>query len=234
VQSGEDYLARTLESLKTTTRPVGLTTDVLVFDPRGDEGANGPYRTAKAKFEKAELLGHGAGAARFHFESQHSPLDPFPGHQEPKDPNNSDIPGKTGRQHTVDIVTMLKMVLSKFGPGNEATCDYFLFMEDDFVMCDSMFEATLHAIRKSSAYNPSWSGLRISFGLNGLLVPCGDLPALSTFMMEKSSWRPADLLAVYWVGQVLAMRPPFCPAIFVSFIRPSPRHDGCITLRLPR
>ena len=32
-----------------------------------------------------------------------------------------------------------------------------------------------------------------------MIVPCKDLPAMADFMYTKSSWRPADLLAVYWV-----------------------------------
>jgi len=82
------------------------------------------------------------------------------------------------------------------------TCDYFMFMEDDFVLCDKTMEAVSHALAKSSAYSPDWSALRISYGLNGLIVPCKDLAAMKDFMYEKSSWRPADLLAVYWVGKI--------------------------------
>ena len=44
------------------------------------------------------------------------------------------------------------------------TCDYFMFMEDDFVLCDKTMEAVSHALAKSSAYSPDWSALRISYG----------------------------------------------------------------------
>ena len=41
--------------------------------------------------------------------------DPFRGHQEPKDPNSSDIPGSVGRQHTCDIVTQVRAARQRNG-----------------------------------------------------------------------------------------------------------------------
>ena len=73
-------------------------------------------------------------------------------------------------------------------------CDYFMFMEDDFEMCDGTMEAIQHALKKSAVYSPNFSGLRISFGLNGFIVPCKDLPAMSEFMYTKSAWRVNDTL----------------------------------------
>jgi hypothetical protein len=188
-RSGEEYITRTLGSLKEhIASDVGKIqaaprSSVLVLDPRGNEGANRPFASNKATY--ANDLG-------FHFVSKMGTKDPFQGHQEPRDPNQSDIPGSVGRQHTCDIVTLLETVLEKF-----PTCDYFMFMEDDFTMCDSGYEAIWHAIGKSNSYSPDWAGLRVSYGLNGIVVPCKDLPAMKKFMFDKSAWRPADLLAVY-------------------------------------
>ena len=101
-KSGDEYLTRTLDSLKSQiNRPETPQTDVLVFDPKGNEAGNGPFAHNKQRL---------AGETSFHFESKQGVKDPFKGHQEPKDPNSSDIPGSVGRQHTCDIVTQLTTV----------------------------------------------------------------------------------------------------------------------------
>ena len=188
-KSGDEYLTRTLDSLKSQIHSANAPrTDVLVFDPKGNEAGNGPFAHNKQRL---------SGETAIHFESKQGVKDPFKGHQEPKDPNSSDIPGSVGRQHTCDIVTQLTTVIEKW-----PTCDYFMFMEDDFVLCDRAMEAISHVISKSDRYSPDWSALRVSFGLNGMVVPCKDLPAMRDFMFAKSSWRPADLLAVYFVGKI--------------------------------
>jgi hypothetical protein len=92
---GEDYLSRTLDSLRTqfveaesqTTAPPQ--TSVVVLDPRGNPGNNRPWQ------QNQQAL---SADPHFHFESKHSVQDPFEGHQEPKDPNSSDVPGAVGRQ----------------------------------------------------------------------------------------------------------------------------------------
>ena len=48
------------------------------------------------------------------------------------------------------------------------------------VLCERMMEALSHAITKSNHYSPDWSALRVSFGLNGMVVPCKDLPVRSS------------------------------------------------------
>ena len=63
------------------------------------QGANAPYARNKARLSAEDNI---------HFESRVGVKDPFRGHQEPKDPNSSDIPGSVGRQHTCDIVTQVR------------------------------------------------------------------------------------------------------------------------------
>lgn len=122
---GEEYLTRTLDSL---SQHIGESegkinpapqTSVLVLDPRGNPGRNRPFQANQMRL---------GDDPHYNFESKDSVKDPFVGHQEPKDPNSSDIPGAVGRQHTCDIVTLLDTTIQKF-----PTCDYFMFMEDDFV-----------------------------------------------------------------------------------------------------
>ena len=186
----QDYLTRTLDSIAKQLGGQAQRTDVIVFHPR--PGQNHPvFKSNQAR------LGAGKYKEHFHFVEQRTITDPFSGNQEPTDPNSSDVPGHVARQQTCDVVSMMRRAVKEF-----PTCRWYMFMEDDFVMCDSALKALRHAAAKADAYNPGWSGLRISFGLNGVVVPCKDVPKMADFMLSKSSWRPADLLSVYWLASI--------------------------------
>ena len=69
-----------------------------------------------------------------------------------------------------------------------------VFMEDDFVMCEDVSSHFIHVLNKAS--DPElFSGVRFSFGLNGVLVQRRDLPQM-IYMCEEYAFKdfPIDNL----------------------------------------
>ena len=44
----------------------------------------------------------------------------------------------------------------------------------------------------------AWSGVRVSFGMNGILLPCGDLLPLAEYLLQEQINMPVDLLTDEW------------------------------------
>lgn len=61
------------------------------------------------------------------------------------------------------------------------TSSYVLLMEDDFTICTHGLRSLHYMIDKATSYFPNWIGLRVSYGLNGVVLKSSDLPALIAF-----------------------------------------------------
>lgn len=93
------------------------------------------------------------------------------------------------RQQTRDIVAMLKHA--------GRACEYILVNEDDFQFCPASLTTILYLIQKvasSEDFNCmkdfAWpivfvtysAAIRVSYGMNGILLPCKDIAALSSYL----------------------------------------------------
>jgi hypothetical protein len=83
---------------------------------------------------------------------------------------------------------------------------YYVLLEDDWLLCEGGLEAIRYLVRKASVYQPAFSALRFSYGLNGLLLPAADVPALASFLRDpaaetenKQPDAPVDHLSYRWL-----------------------------------
>jgi hypothetical protein len=99
---------------------------------------------------------------------------------------------------------------------------FYLFTEDDFVLCPNGLLALSHFIRKALDYQRTFSALRCGIGLNGIVMQNGgggqtknDLRAFADFLEANYPRRPPDHLVVEFFAkesqagkQVFAERHP--------------------------
>ena len=112
--------------------------------------------------------------------------------------------------------------------GQIRSSQYTLLVEDDMVWCNTAsapsntaadvmrhprnaLELIFEAIDHSNTHDGSdgsglgqWSGLRLGYGGNGLILPSTDLPAVSDYLLANMHRRPPDCLLPEWYkGQPL-------------------------------
>ena len=112
------------------------------------------------------------------------------------DPSHS---GKLRLRQTRDVVR----TLTALAPYANR---YYVLLEDDWLLCEGGLEAIRYLVRKASVYQPAFSALRFSYGLNGLLLPAADVPALASFLRDpaaetenKQPDAPVDHLSYRWL-----------------------------------
>jgi len=99
-------------------------------------------------------------------------------------------------QQTRDVVSLLEYVSDTYESS------YYMFMEDDFILCKNGLEAIHRVINRATQINNNWLGIRASFGLNGIIVPGFDLPELSEYLSVNQARRPPDhLLSEFLLGE---------------------------------
>jgi len=101
----------------------------------------------------------------FMINSTNKYTDPTPDAPEPDHLNNpKSIPGRTARKQSCDVLNLLDATW-KMGP-------FFMFMEDDFNACEGSLGKLPELVQKldESPGVRRWLALRVSFGLNGILM----------------------------------------------------------------
>ncbi|KAL6771926.1 hypothetical protein ACKKBG_A28325 [Auxenochlorella protothecoides x Auxenochlorella symbiontica] len=212
-QTGTKYLQRTLETLLDEL-PGGEEdlwrneVSVLVMN-----NAPGEH----AEFE--ELRRRAAtGTDRFSLKARHyvtwlnNPglvADPTPDAADPDDLHNpDDRPGRQVRKQTCDLIALLRHAapLSR----------YYFFMEDDFEVCPFALRALHTAAVKANAQRESkgWVALRVSYGMNGVLMHNADIPDLMDYLWRHVTRKPPDLLWAEWVALQARARPPRPYAVY--------------------
>ncbi|KFM29335.1 Alpha-1,3-mannosyl-glycoprotein 4-beta-N-acetylglucosaminyltransferase C [Auxenochlorella protothecoides] len=212
-QTGTKYLQRTLETLLDEL-PGGEEdlwrneVSVLVMN-----NAPGEH----AEFE--ELRRRAAtGTDRFSLKARHyvtwlnNPglvADPTPDAADPDDLHNpDDRPGRQVRKQTCDLIALLRHAapLSR----------YYFFMEDDFEVCPFALRALHTAAVKANAQRESkgWVALRVSYGMNGVLMHNADIPDLVDYLWRHVTRKPPDLLWAEWVALQARARPPRPYAVY--------------------
>lgn len=97
------------------------------------------------------------------------------------------------RKQTCDLIALLR----EAAPQSR----YYLFMEDDFEVCPLALRALQHAMASADAgaATRGWVALRVSYGLNGVVLRSGDVLALADYFWEHVARLPPDLLWAEWV-----------------------------------
>ena len=103
------------------------------------------------------------------------------------------------RQQTRDVASAL-LTLAPWAQ------QYFVLLEDDWVLCEGALDAIQYLLRKSAIYQPRWAALRFSYGLNGIALHAADIAPLATFLLHPEGEKentmpdaPVDHLTYRWL-----------------------------------
>jgi hypothetical protein len=99
--------------------------------------------------------------------------------------HSANVPSSNVRRQTRAVISTLR---ASAGQGR-----YFLFMEDDFVVCPHALRAMSYITNKANAYYPrGWSGIRVSHGLCGILINDADVPEVANYLEQHQvlPWFP--------------------------------------------
>ncbi|CAK0787359.1 hypothetical protein CVIRNUC_010579 [Coccomyxa viridis] len=194
-----DYLTRTLETLlqelpSDSTDPLYARVRVLVMNNR--PGNHSVFYAVKERVRSGPEGDLFVAKARLYLAMVDNPgtlPDPTPDMPDPDDLNNpTNRPGREVRRQTCDLITLLEMA--------EPLSHYYLFMEDDFRVCPYAIRIMDYIVRKLNAVpsTAAWLAVRLSYGMNGILITVKNLPSLISYMRTHTARLPPDLLWLEW------------------------------------
>jgi len=197
-QGGVDYLTRTLESLLDElplepTDPLYGKVRVVVMNMAEPDGPKHTvFEELKKRFQTLSLGDFHAKKAEIYvqmMDSGHLFKDPTPDAPEPDTNNNPhDVPGRTARKQTRDLLNLMEAAAGE--------SHFFMFMEDDFETCPHAMRYLHYALQRLNSIDKykSWLALRVSYGMNGIVIRDEDLSRFSVHVKENMSRKPVDLL----------------------------------------
>ena len=198
------YLNQTLSSLldelpDSPSDPLGpsaVRIVVMNMVPGGHEA----FEEAKAAFTGAN---HAKGNAYLTFLDRPGQyIDPRPGAPPVDDLHNpKNIPGAQVRRQTCDVATLLEYAAGTLDgeDGASPLAEHFMFLEDDFDTCGHAVRVLQYALQKLSLRAPSWLALRVSYGMNGIILRAGkDAAQLAAYLRLHAARLPPDLLWQEW------------------------------------
>ncbi len=115
-------------------------------------------------------------------------------------------------QQNIDSSAMIGYVYDTFCKRRPK--GYLMIMEDDFEMCPYSFEHLHRVIHAAeNLYFPNFSGLRVSYGFNGIILHCHDLKFISEMLFNDMILGPPDdMLGHFIVKTVPAGQNYFGPS----------------------
>ena len=172
VDRSENYLRRALASLLKECRETALL-KLLVVD-----ATPGPEREAFASSRREHGRSKLIAFARLASSGRRRLL----GSQQ-----------KTARQAR-DVARAMQLALRE-------SFTYAFLLEDDWVACPGLLGNVFTALHRSEAVHGTFAALRVSYGLNGILVPRPRLESLAQYVDQRASKKPPDLAFTEWALQ---------------------------------
>ena len=157
---------------------------VVVDNTRGDHPA-----LAQAKQQLAEQYPLAAPYFRWTTNTQ-------PKVETGLDKGSANVPGARVRQQTRDVALALDLALGAVDPAEVPAIT--LIMEDDFRLCPLGMLGISQAVRKANTQDPNWIAIRLSYGLNGVLMHTRDINEFSQYLESRVKARPPDHILVEW------------------------------------
>ena len=113
-------------------------------------------------------------------------------------------PQKTARQAR-DVARAMRLALQ------QKRFTYAFLLEDDWVACPNMLGNLFTALHRAEAvHGTNFAALRVSYGLNGILVPRTRLASLANHVEQRAAKKPPDLAFTEWAleqnGKLIAYR----------------------------
>jgi hypothetical protein len=193
-RGGADYLTPTLLSLLSELPSPGLADPFgpqavrVVVMSMAQPGEHPVFEAAQRRFgadaKAAAYISfeQGGGAACDDVAPDAAPVDDLH--------NPKNLPGPEVRRQTCHLTSLLDAA----GPRGA----HYLFMEDDFDTCGHALRALQYAAAKAYLRAPEWLALRVSYGMNGILMRAADVAPLTAYLRAHVARLPPDLLWREW------------------------------------
>eukprot|EP01012_Entosiphon_sulcatum_P048234 TRINITY_DN6656_c0_g1_i2.p1 TRINITY_DN6656_c0_g1~~TRINITY_DN6656_c0_g1_i2.p1 ORF type:complete len:362 (-),score=63.96 TRINITY_DN6656_c0_g1_i2:388-1473(-) len=161
-------------------------------------------------------------AAKKEFETEEKPVFRFIDRNTIDPPSqcaNNSCPG-LWRPVTDTTVRMNHHIAEWLGETAIMCTDMVLLMEDDFELCDGFFSSMLRILRKVELIQSDFAAIRVSYGLNGVLLHCTDIPKIANYLQHNMKAGPADTLFGYlWTATQRVKDDAFIPDVSLFFNR---------------
>jgi len=192
-QAGTDFLAKAVGSIldelpMDTADPFYGKVRVLVLNTAGSD--NREFQELQIQLLGRYATGAQSDKARVYLEMRDSAvapvgsnaIDPDPGSRSPSLPPPSERVDSSLGPHLAQLASL-----------SEPSSEYFMLMDGTFEMCPLALHHLLYALQKLNTQRKpedSWLALRVSYGMNGLLLRRPDQKAFAAFLAQRGATLP--------------------------------------------